>query len=1227
LNATLLAAGAQRNTEAGAAVAIAAATHRVSPLLQRRCGCGGAAGLSGLCSACDSERRLGAPPLQAKLKVSAPGDAHEQEADRIADAVVDLQVSPPSHASASGPQPAATLLAAGPAGPNSHEAWPLTAMLQRRALAEVSGNEDEDQQALPEADPSGAGPTPETATEPDDDEAVQRRASPAPGRSGRVPLPDFQARLDARRSGGQPIEPGLRLDLEQRFGLDLSAVRLHTDGAAADLAQQVQAQAFTVGQHVFFGAGHYHPGDRTGLHLLSHELVHTVQQTGARPLHARADAGAANPDRAPTAHDRMGTPVRPEATVMANTVQRSVVEDSFVPPRLPDGELVHQQLLKAYGLHNPDLFTEVGIPGAKATHPADVTGRADMYMADPATTIGVVMLEVGESAQHLGGYRPRYLRAHTDLLKGGKAFDHAGQGAPKAVQTGGTKVDGKPVEVARIDQAPSQIWIGDLKPPPSLAKFGEATIQIDHYSTGLTDTATKLNDFAKDHPDLADPSGARWSPTVQLLGGSKPLTIPKDYAVDGKGGKSVPLRLYSGRKSDDAIAGLTGHLATYKATEDGTWNYEWVPAKLPDWLRTSGTSPQMQRALVRIDQLVRQVKSPPPTIAPTVQKKPLAVGLQPTRRIGPAGIQRKESFDAKTWPTEFKTWQQTEAKPILGSNAIGVVDLVPGEATPQSQDAMGLRMAVGLKQLQQRIPTAQQTPAIRTAGGVNEKTRKAFDRMRLWARFGGVLGRLRAVFGTVYVKIAGLFERAKEKFEELRKSTAEEAPTSGGSIAAAIAKGAFKAATSFLRVMLQRTVREFTGMMKRAAPVLVEDLVGEERVQKLVDGKKNLESMVTEAEGAVERQVHDLKEVAAPFIEIFEKIRKVNEWAGNVARLVSAVRWGLRIINCATPPGVGCLKLILQAVVEELAAKVIRSCWFVGNFIQPLIAKAPFFKTLPKTLATFLTRQVKQIAGLLPFSPEVLDKAFTEPTVNAGVVSSDLDCDRKVLTPAQIAMNKLADTYTPEQLQALIALLEAAGLTGDAEMTLKDVEIARGLLEKLENGEVTMAQIAQATANLSAGKGAGQVDVALLVNQLSGLQGSGGGGAAAKSAVKVTRFEEAQTTPPGAASVSRSRMYVRNDRDGVSPGDEVKVELVGTIDGEVVAVITDVPARVVSVGTVQESDGLYRQARYGVKSPVVFRHDVPGVPHFVAGPAHAIPGLLFPIEDAAPAKSGAATTP
>lgn len=59
--------------------------------------------------------------------------------------------------------------------------------------------------------------------------------------------------------GGQPLEAGVRKDMERHIGHDFSRVRVHNDSAASKSANEVRAHAYTAGQHVVFGNNEYQP--------------------------------------------------------------------------------------------------------------------------------------------------------------------------------------------------------------------------------------------------------------------------------------------------------------------------------------------------------------------------------------------------------------------------------------------------------------------------------------------------------------------------------------------------------------------------------------------------------------------------------------------------------------------------------------------------------------------------------------------------------------------------------------------------------------------------------------------------------------------------------------------------------------------------------------------------------------------------------------------------------
>lgn len=81
--------------------------------------------------------------------------------------------------------------------------------------------------------------------------------------------------------GGSPLPAGVRSYMEPRFGANFSNVRIHTGEPAAQQSAALNAHAFTVGEHVFFGRNQYQPESAGGRELIAHELTHTIQQGAA----------------------------------------------------------------------------------------------------------------------------------------------------------------------------------------------------------------------------------------------------------------------------------------------------------------------------------------------------------------------------------------------------------------------------------------------------------------------------------------------------------------------------------------------------------------------------------------------------------------------------------------------------------------------------------------------------------------------------------------------------------------------------------------------------------------------------------------------------------------------------------------------------------------------------------------------------------------------------------
>ncbi len=105
------------------------------------------------------------------------------------------------------------------------------------------------------------------------DNKIQRNGDGAPEVGSKT-----ERGIAESKSGGHSMDGHTQQFMESQFQADFSNVKVHTDGNAADLNNQLRAKAFTHENHVYFNEGQYDPGSKDGQHLLAHELTHVVQQ-------------------------------------------------------------------------------------------------------------------------------------------------------------------------------------------------------------------------------------------------------------------------------------------------------------------------------------------------------------------------------------------------------------------------------------------------------------------------------------------------------------------------------------------------------------------------------------------------------------------------------------------------------------------------------------------------------------------------------------------------------------------------------------------------------------------------------------------------------------------------------------------------------------------------------------------------------------------------------------
>jgi Domain of unknown function (DUF4157) len=204
--------------------------------------------------------------IQTKLTVGQPNDKYEQEADSVADKVVQRLAK--SETTTEAPRSNISTASIGAIQPKC-----ATCEEEKLQRKEELGED------LPEIQ--------KMTTFASDGDDIQRKCAACEAEeqiqkkdSGEnsPPSEGLGEALSSSKGGGSPLPDTTRSSMESAMGADFSNVRIHTGSNAVQMSQDLNAHAFTHGNDVYFNEGKYDTGSSGGQHLLAHELVHTVQQ-------------------------------------------------------------------------------------------------------------------------------------------------------------------------------------------------------------------------------------------------------------------------------------------------------------------------------------------------------------------------------------------------------------------------------------------------------------------------------------------------------------------------------------------------------------------------------------------------------------------------------------------------------------------------------------------------------------------------------------------------------------------------------------------------------------------------------------------------------------------------------------------------------------------------------------------------------------------------------------
>jgi len=106
------------------------------------------------------------------------------------------------------------------------------------------------------------------------------------------PIKKITAKLKGKKAKSKPLktEPSgtkatklpkdIAKGMEEAFGANLSKVRIHVGGNAAEMCKELGAKAFTHGNNIYLSK----PGFAKDSKFLAHEMSHVIQQGGGKKM-------------------------------------------------------------------------------------------------------------------------------------------------------------------------------------------------------------------------------------------------------------------------------------------------------------------------------------------------------------------------------------------------------------------------------------------------------------------------------------------------------------------------------------------------------------------------------------------------------------------------------------------------------------------------------------------------------------------------------------------------------------------------------------------------------------------------------------------------------------------------------------------------------------------------------------------------------------------------------
>ena len=885
-------------------------------------------------------------------------------------------------------------------------------------------------------------------------QALGLSSQPTPAATGQAP-PDARAQAKAAlhqpsreptehqlTTGGSPLAPHLRLFFESRLGRDLSAVRIHAGREAEGPTEHYDAHAFTLGHHVWLGRGQQ-PAPNF---LLAHELAHVVQQ------------------RQPQTVQRLG---------------RALFWIPLGAGGMLTGTDIHKDLINEAIDKNKQLDDEAPAPNADAAGwGLGHQGRIDIYRGSNGKKFHVMAGVTWAPQQNIP------IGSQSDDPMAATPREHFQAKVKDAKGTIAPRMDG--TRVVDLPKGPTEVAVGELK-PAAADILDKGAGQLTNYREGLAHSARLANAWAK----ATTPTGKvapEWklSPPTNLaesdvqfkderkfdpnnLKGDQNLVLGKVSEGSGTFGQKYKVSIEYNPVTKK-LPPIKGGLYAVPAGKPGLWMYFARPQNIQDALTRARGNLNVQGNMVLANRIQDEVivpllKAPEKVTKFSRQRSapPGGPGQAPAATPDTPRLRRKQRTSPKLKDNfDLKKWQKSQGD-------------LRGEANPKTDPAKTnlesiefLHEAYEAEEALDNLPggragKSQLPPQAKdmVKAGTDPKTAKSHPLASIlnWARGwtgrpAGVLGILRNTFGDTFVFAANKFIEIRDAVRKKVKGFLDGKNKSLGSgTVGIIVRAIFRALKALLLVTLHQTAHYIVNKVEAGIVRKLKTFFDFDPIELLKDElEQTLNTYLKPLMDLKDRVQGFFDDTVKSITENFGWIEDLKDLADKASPIVEAA---VIALQCLTPPGWGCLKMLLRKLQNWAIEKVLAWC-DVKEAIAALVAKVPFIGNLAQWLGD------KALGLLQSIVPTPFKDIFATdtPVPPADKVDCDDDQDPGEPPPTKEQqqgtkgsletlqeLNQLKKEQGDDKTQALAGMVGAAGVPDTTPLTADQV---RALREKMK---------------------------------------------------------------------------------------------------------------------------------------------------------------------------------